>query len=330
MLKRIIKRLSEPARSEWKGWKEQRTERKKSAILRAKPFKVEDALILTGDPRGGTTWLMEMLARLPGTVINWEPLHHGRGVVPQGSRWGRRPYFPPDDKDPDRFASMCDILNFQRSTPWTTKHATLEQAQNATQVLTKFVRANLLLPWLTTRIEFARPPILLLRHPIPTSLSQLSTFALEEQMVARIEVPDAVFSERYTANLDYLNGLTPGVERKVASWCVNNLSTIRDPHHGKTWVTVYYEDLLQDPQRELSRIALAWGIDPVVFTEGLDPRKASATTFGSDLRRNSAEQAGKWSDRIDHDQKQRIQDILDHFGVDEYSAFEAAPVNRRL
>lgn len=330
MLKSILKGLSGPARSEWKNWKEHRTEKKKSAVLQAKPFKVEDALILTGDPRGGTTWLMEMLARLPGTVINWEPLHHGRGVVPVGARWGRRPYFPPDDRDPDRFASMCDILTFQRSTPWTTKHATLEQARDATQVLTKFVRANLLLPWLTTRIAFVRPPVLLLRHPVPTVLSQLRAFHLEEQMRPRIKVPDAVFSERYSANLDYLNGLTPGLERNVAMWCVNNLSTIRDPRHGKAWVTVHYEDLLLDPQRELSRIALAWGIDPSIFTEGLDPHKASATTFGSDLRRRPAEQAGKWRDRIEHDQKQRIQNILDHFEVDEYSAFEAAPVHRRL
>ena len=52
-----------------------RSVRDRSAILSAKGFCAEDALVLTGDPRGGTTWLMEILCAWPGTALNWEPLH---------------------------------------------------------------------------------------------------------------------------------------------------------------------------------------------------------------------------------------------------------------
>ena len=41
----------------------------------------KDALIICADPRGGSTWLYEMLSRLDGVTGLWEPLDIGRAAL---------------------------------------------------------------------------------------------------------------------------------------------------------------------------------------------------------------------------------------------------------
>jgi hypothetical protein len=299
--------------------------RERSALLAAKGFKAEDALVLTGDPRGGTTWLMEVLSAWTGTAVNWEPLHHAFGVVPEAMRWGKRPFIPERDRDPERLAMMRELLSSQRTTEWTLRYCTREQALGAERILTKFVRANLLLPWMTATIAFKRKPILLLRHPIPTVLSQLKAFPNAAHSEPTCTVPDQIFNERFAEHLDYLNSLTPGIERTLALWCVNNLTTLRHPRHGRDWVVVHYEELLFDPVVSLERIAAAWGVSADPWIDYARSDKSSATDFTRDRLSDPAAQVAKWMQRIDKGQAARLQSILDHFGIDEYSLGSARP-----
>ncbi len=302
-----------------------RSVRDRSAILSAKGFCAEDALVLTGDPRGGTTWLMEILCAWPGTALNWEPLHHAFGVVPAAMRWGKRPFIPEDDREPERLATMRELLSGRRNTEWTLRYCTREQAIGAERLLTKFVRANLLLPWMTASIAFKRKPILLLRHPVPTVVSQLKAFPDASHHAAAHTVPDQLFNERHVQHLEMINRLAPGLERQLALWCVNNLSTLRHPRHGRDWIVVYYEDLLLNPAASLERIAAAWGVQPDAWIDHARRDRSSATDFMRDRLSDPAAQAAKWMQRIDPAQAARLQGILDHFGIDEYSLASASP-----
>lgn len=185
-------------------------------------------------------------------------------------------------------------------------------------MLTKFVRANLLLPWMTTRIAFARKPILLLRHPVPTVLSQLKAFPSAEHRAAAFRVPDQIFNERYIAHADYLSSLPPGLERSLALWCLNNHATLHHPRHGSDWQVVHYEDLLHSPITSLERIGEAWHVDPAPWIDHVRNNRSSATDFQQERLSDPAAQATKWIQRIDAPLAARLQSILDHFGIDEY------------
>src|SRR5690242_1804363 len=63
-------------------------------IIKIKNFQAEQGIILCSEPRGGSTWLMEIFTKIRGTLINWEPLHVENGVVPKEFRWGRMPNIP--------------------------------------------------------------------------------------------------------------------------------------------------------------------------------------------------------------------------------------------
>ncbi|HRD52495.1 MAG TPA: sulfotransferase [Flavobacteriales bacterium] len=321
--------MLDPIKRAWREWQRRagaaRSTRERSAMLRAKGFRAEDALIVTGDPRGGTTWLAETLCAWPGTAMNWEPLHHQLGMVPEAMHWGRRPFIPESDTDPERIALMRDLLSGKRTNEWTLRYCSTEHAVGAERLLTKFVRANLLLPWMTARITFARKPILLLRHPVPTVLSQLKAFPNAEHRAAAFRVPDQLFNERFIAHADYLSSLPPGLERSLALWCLNNQATLRHPRHGSDWLVVHYEDLLHDPITSLERIGEAWRVDPAPWIDHVRINRSSATDFHQERLSDPSAQATKWMQRIDASQAVRLQSILDHFGIQEYRVESATP-----
>ena len=117
-------------------------------ILNTKTFKIDDSIIICSETRSGSTWLMEMLACIPDTMINWEPLHPEFGVIPSELKWGDRPFIPQDNTNPLFIELMSQLLTLELFSPWTLKYNRINNALGATKVLTKFVRANLLLPWI--------------------------------------------------------------------------------------------------------------------------------------------------------------------------------------
>ena len=63
-------------------------------ILKLKNIDWRDNILLLADPRGGSTFLMEVLSSIPGTAIIWEPLHGTKGLIPKDFNLGWMPYIP--------------------------------------------------------------------------------------------------------------------------------------------------------------------------------------------------------------------------------------------
>lgn len=296
----------------------------KGGILRLKRFRPEDALVLTSEPRAGSTWLMQQLSRLPKTVINWEPLHHNEGVVPKELQWGSRPYIPPDEDDRCQIALLEDILSYRRSNRWTRQYASVEQALQSQTVLVKSVRANMLLPWLLRHIMLKQPPILLHRHPVATCVSQLRAFGaggLQDLVLPGIN------NQRYHAALPLLRTLTSELELKVAWWCLNNVTTIDDPLVAERCIQVWYEELLLDPEAVRTRVFRQLGYERYFLANrtSFDFRGASPTDFRGDFDGRPAVQLAKSLRGINNQMKHRIQRIFDYFGLAIYNAFEPLP-----
>src|SRR5690554_4850501 len=110
-------------------------------------FSLKNAIILTSEPRSGSTWFMEVLSDLLGCVVNWEPLQVDKGVVPEHYKLGNRPLINASDTSESLTSLFEDILTSKKYNVWTTNHIDIKNLTNRKYVLTKFVRANNLLPW---------------------------------------------------------------------------------------------------------------------------------------------------------------------------------------
>lgn len=302
------------------------------SILRFKNYKIENAIIICSEARGGSTWLMELLRNIPGTIINWEPLHVTNGVVPKAYKLGWRPYLPQTEYDSKISSLFKKMLTLKIYNNWTLRFIDMVDLKKSRHVLTKFVRANNLLPWMVHSFpEMRHPPILLLRHPITTCISRIKTFEKEPDFVNvenkhDFRVPDCRNNERFVQNEAYLNTLETALEFEVAIWCMNNAHLMAHDDRDK-WLTVYYETLVLEPELQLRKITKKLGLTiPEVQIEKIDFRKASATNYNSGLKDKKIEQVESFLKELDANQLSKLQAVFDYFNFKTYTAHSAYPV----
>lgn len=279
-------------------------------LLSLKSYALSRSLIISSETRGGSTWLMEMLANIDGVIINWEPLHPTRGVVPKVFKWGDRPYIDEKDDNEEARQMMGKILTLkvynQRSIQYNTS---IIKTIKSEIVLTKFCRSNLLLPWLVRQFSLKYKPIYLLRHPIAVALSQIKNFHSEKPL-SKYLVPDCMSNERYLENQQYLNSLSSKLERYVALWCIHNVEIIKHPQK-QNWLPIFYEELVLNPQKNLNLIAAEWGLK--IDTTTINFSKPSSSNFMHSFQVDKMKQLNKWKNELSKNELLCIQRIFDKY-----------------
>jgi hypothetical protein len=289
-------------------------------------FKVEDSLIISSETRGGSTWLMELINTDPDTIINWEPLHEIKGVVPPAFRWGPNPSIPENTRNTGYEDLMKKMLTYKLATYNSIKYCTLKELLNGKRVITKFVRSNEMLAWLVNSFQLKYKPIYLLRHPVAVAKSQIRNFYDKHEKLSPFEILDTINSSRYLEHLGYINSLTTMLERQVALWCIHNRNVLNHPDHGKKWIVVYYENLVVNPDKELQRLAEELNLN--IPDGSIDYQRASRSDYHNEYISDKSVQLSKWKNGLTDDQLRALQEVLDHFGIEEYSALDIYPIGQ--
>jgi len=213
--------------------------------------------MVSGVPRGGTTWLHEMLHRQNDAVI-WEPLHFEHldtyRVVDFQKDLGLTCYIPEQEEweDARRFFELL----FHAELPIGMNpyfQVNRGNIQNYNGLALKFCRANMLLPWLTRNFPTLRP-IYLVRHPLTTISSQWSYPALKDVGVTHrlFDQQRPRFSDIYE-RFEHLISKATTREAVLANWwAIQNIVPLE--HSSPRWLTVTYEELFVNPTKELERI----------------------------------------------------------------------------
>lgn len=286
-------------------------------------FRAEESLVLVSDPRGGSTWLAELLEESAGAAVVWEPLTIGRVPEVRDLGFTRRQYIPEDASWPEAERVMDRILTGRLLSPFICSHSGIGSFATARRLLVKFCRAQALLPWLTLRYAFRRRPVHMIRHPFAVAASQKAHGGWSWPGL-RYAVVDGRFGEIYEEHRTYLDGLESFEESLVAIWCMGNLVPLRHPRRGRDWVTVTYEELLMEPERVLSRLFRELGLDlPARAVE--EAAEPSRTTKDPSFLRSRSAQLEKWREAFSSDELRRMQTVLAHFGVTEYSGDDLMP-----
>lgn len=305
-------------------------------ILKLKQYRLEDSLIICGDPRSGTTWLLELLSHLPKVYPNWEPLHSDYGIVPKSYHWsnkGSSAFRIPKGKEDDFSQLFGEVLRFKVSSEWTIKMAMkqpLVSAIRSERVLTKFVRANLLLPFIVSHYHLKHKPVLLLRHPIDVCLSQIKAFPHLSKTPSG-QLPEWITEEPYGQDSDFLQTLDSLLGYAVFRWCHNNCPLLEDKATLKQVHIIFYSDLVEDPKVVIRHLLLDWGVDQ--WGDGdIEPtidlmnfNKASVTDFANDYIPDKAKQLEKNRQKLSQQEKDKIQTIFDYFNFQLYDAYSVYP-----
>ncbi|MDZ7776433.1 MAG: hypothetical protein U5L09_12930 [Bacteroidales bacterium] len=302
-----------------------------SLILKAKNFRASESIIIFGEARGGSTWLMEMLNETLDVCINWEPLHVRKGVIPRELNFGWRPFIPKDTRNETYFFLFKKIHEYKIYSNWTTSYIKPLKLIQSKHVLVKYVRANMLVPYLLKNFKFKYKPIFLIRHPIDTCLSQMKTFEKDDNNITKFEVPNCINNERYIKHLEFINNLKSKLEVKIATWCINNCDTINQIDNYDTLYVIFYSDLLFYPEEELKAYLNKNQLKSYIKKlNQVNYRKASSADFDSEYRNNVNEQLFKNFDMLDDIKKEKIQKIFDYFEFRLFTAYSPYPNKQYL
>ena len=75
-----------------------------------KDFDIKDTILISGTPRSGTTWLMELLAAIPDYLTIFEPFNPNWFPQIRKSNLCCRPYLHPDKDSPDIYEYLNKVF----------------------------------------------------------------------------------------------------------------------------------------------------------------------------------------------------------------------------
>lgn len=303
-------------------------------ILKFKKFQLQDSVIIFSETRGGSSWLMSLLSIIPNTCINWEPLHKNKGVIPKIYSFGDRPCISQETKNKNYYILLKKILILKVSSQWTRKHLTISSLFSSKMVITKFVRANLLIPYLFENFNFNKKPIFLIRHPIDICFSQnKSNFSKSfENKYKKENIPNDINKIRFENHFAFLNKLDSDLEIRIALWCINNISTINNSVVLSKMFVVYYYDLILNPKSQLEKIYKNLGIEEIIYKDFpfVDFKKPSSTARVNESYDDPKYQLNKNIKALSPLQKDNIQKVFDYFNFKLFDAYSTDPKKQHL
>ena len=284
----------------------------------------EKLIVLCGVPRGGTTWLFEVLLNtVPGTCGIWEPLDLRSSSLPGQLNFSWRQHIDTDTRWPqaeDFFGHLFTgtYLNVSLIHHYGFFEFLKENVLSDTYLI-KFCRANRLLMWMIRRFEI-KNSILLIRHPCAVVASQLFhrgwNHVLEDKTAEHPIVSSDYLQQHGWIHSIVKEARTPE-EKLAVTWCLDYyipLAQLR-PH---PWLLVSYERLVTDGHIEMQRIFDMIGCDPPDNLTRHLARPSKTTMQDSNVYQHTNPLA-TWKRRLSKDQQERILTIVSEFGLDFYT-----------
>ena len=304
--------------------------------------------VLAGSGRSGTTWLLDSLAQANSLRTVFEPLNPGAvpSAAPYANRYLRaaqdcpelaiwmnrvlagrdRSMWPNLRVRPDRInfsRSPKDLLGIARTM---LIHSLRYLRDHNRPTLTKFIRGNLLLGWLSRQLS-ARV-VLLLRHPGGVVASRLKTAPAawdDPAALLRTYLSDPVLvADHLDRVADLLNESLDPVEIYTALWCIENLIPMRQADDGLISI-VHYEPLLANDDREWRRVLDSLDLDHRPTQESLS-RPSQQASHAMKRRTFTEQHVGRWIDALSEKQRQRVDFMLERFGITAYRTSDPFPL----
>ncbi|MBZ0205145.1 MAG: sulfotransferase [Flavobacteriales bacterium] len=283
------------------------------------------AILLFASPRGGSTWMEEMLATIPRTATIWEPLDLDRGTGFRELGFGWRQHIPEETRWPEAEELFTCLFSGKLLSPYLAQATTPAELRAADRLIVKFVRGHLLLPWLVKRFSMPKP-VLLVRHPCAVVASMMKHGAWDEHPIP----PPLPAAHRYDELVMHYHNIAGTIRTKeeylAHIWCSTHAYLLKHPLNDKAWTTITYEELLLDTEGTLKKVFAPWGMPVPQAALELSKHPSRTTRPGSPTAQ-PLDQLTHWRSLLDQGQQDRILGMVERFDVDLYGT-DPLPVRR--
>jgi len=137
----------------------------------------ENAITISGSPRTGTTWLMNILSQIKNYKTVFEPLHPTRFSVITDLNLPPRLFIPIETDNIKLQEHLNNVFTGQivsEDPEYSLKYNEIKKRLKYDKILVKFINSNRLLPWIFYRYK-TRANFLIIRHPCASINSQIKS-----------------------------------------------------------------------------------------------------------------------------------------------------------
>jgi len=313
--------------------------------------------IVAGFGRSGTTWVQDVLATANSLRAVFEPLHP---LWIRGADMHAHRYHAADDDDLACYRFLHRYFCEDFHSPWadyrvvwTKLYPRLndlksirgikrvlrnnfqakdnilrfrKQRQNKRRIV-KFVRANMMLPWLQR--NFDARIVFIIRHPAAVVMSQMRTprawnpYKNIERYRRDSRLLDVL--DRRTNKLIFQS--LDDVEACTLSWCVENIVALQHAR-DRDFPVIYYETLIRRGLPEWKRILSALELE-IVPGENLIFRPSQQAWEEKARNAKLVRKYASWMNQIDQLTAVRIQNVLDATGMTVYHTRDVLPIDSK-
>lgn len=282
-------------------------------------------IVISGSPRTGSTWFMEILSYFERTYSIFEPLHPSWFEDADNLDIGFRPYIDPDQENPD-FKQFLNYI-FEGGRISNNPHFDYSQIYSRFKgdvPVIKFVRANRALQWIAKKMEL-NSCFLLIRHPCATISSQLKTgyTGYIDDSYSKNIIPSKSDIIKDIREIDII----PNEKIDIVKNAKNKIEILSIIYSLDYYIPLYYldkykinlvtyEDLLLNPKETIKDISAITGLD-------YDKRKilknvVKPSQMTEQEKINRKHQLSKWRNNLKERQINSIFNIVRSFDVKIY------------
>jgi hypothetical protein len=284
---------------------------------------LRDTIVVSGSPRSGTTWVLELLRTLPGYKALNEPLMYQDARNEHGFSW--RTYLEPGEEADEQRDYLETVLTGQLgvSPAWyfeaKSRPAQLLEHATRDRLVVKFCRMNRMLHWFCRQFDI-RGPAFVVRHPCAVVASMMRHGKWDEDDLHGEQRPEQALHANSLPPLlrdpfgDILTNIETQAEVLATIWCLDHYVPLM--HHAETsypWVLVPYERMVTEGQGELRRVTEALGVE--MTAEMQNQLHQPSSSVRDQLHRDTQKQLSKWRRRLSDRQINDILRIVDDVGL---------------
>lgn len=275
-------------------------------------------------PRGGSTWLEELILSQPGFKAIDEPLNITRKNVRDHLGLHTWESFYTEEGAAaleSYFGRICDGTSHFKDTNFLyNKH----YRYLTRRIVFKIIHGG------EDRINWFRDTfngrvVLLLRHPIAASVSRRRNWRLDALTTGSYAQH---FTDQQLALAEKINRSGSVLERDTLTWCLEMAVPLKQ--RTDDWVVASYEQLVLEPEPVLKELARKLEL-PALHLMEQQLLVASNSTHKSDektqllLTQDRERLVEKWRSKVTLEEEQRAMEMLGIFEIDAYTSGDALP-----
>lgn len=287
----------------------------KKSVRNNTVFDLKSNILLFSDPRGGSTWFSECLTSALKLPIIWEPLHIRKVEELKDLNFGWRQFIHEQNEDKNIKAFFEKLFKGKIKSDWLYQYSSFSSLLFSKSAIFKICRGNQIIPYIVHNFQFEQIPIYFVRHPFAVVASQLKQGGWSNN-TGKMSLSEISKDELKKEHKNFLLKLRTKEEVLVANWCLTNKIPLKHKFNDKKWITITYEEFIEDPLSTFKRIEKRWNIN--LKTNKIDFSKNSFTTVDK-VESNFEDQINKWKTQFSKQQIDDMCNVLNYFDIKLYT-----------